>query len=483
LNQKSKMIDLSSLTIAKAHTSIKNGDFSASDLTKSYLEKIKNDDLNAFINISEDLALKQSKESDERYANGKELGVLDGIPISIKDTILVEGEKVTAGSKILENYVATYDATAVKRLRDAGAVILGKTNCDEFAMGASNETSAYGPVKNPLDENRVAGGSGGGSAAAVGADLSLVALGSDTGGSVRQPGSFCGVVGFRPTYDVISRNGLIAMASSLDQIGTNTKTVEDSEILFNSMIGKDPMDSTNEDHGHKDSSTVPNGDITIGVPMDMPTEGVDKRVLENFEESKKKLEDMGYKTKEIKLPHAKYGVSCYYILMPAEASSNLARYDGVKYGLHVDGQEDLMSDYLESRGSGFGKEVRRRIILGTYVLSAGYYDSYYGKALMVREMVRKEFEEAFKNVDAIIMPTTTGPAFKIGEKTKDPISMYLEDLYTIPSVLAGVPAISVPSGTVEEDGKNLPLGFQIMAPRFREDICFKVGKDFENNIK
>jgi len=484
LIQKNKMsIDLKNLTISDAHEHLKKGTFTASDLTEAYLENIKkeNKDINAYVNVFES-AKESAKKSDERYLAGKPLGVLDGIPMSIKDLILVKDELATGSSKILENYRATYDATAVAKLKKEGVVILGKANCDEFGMGASNENSAFGSVKNPIDRERVAGGSSGGSAASVAGDMALASLGTDTGGSVRLPASFCNLVGLRTTYNVMSRHGVMALASSLDQVGPVTKTVKDSEILFNAIVGKDPMDSSNEEYEIKDSSKIKTEDITIGVPIDIPMEGLSEDVVSNYKDSIERLKSLGYKTKDISLPHAKYGIACYYIILPAEVSTNLARLDGVRYGLHKEGR-DLTEDYKTSRGEGFGKETRRRIILGTYVLSSGYFDSYYGKAIQVRELVKQDFEEAYKEVDAIVMPTTSGPAFKIGEKSNDPLSMYLEDLYTTPQVLAGIPSITVPSGFVTKDGKELPLGFQIMAPRFREDICFKVGKDFENNIK
>jgi aspartyl-tRNA(Asn)/glutamyl-tRNA(Gln) amidotransferase subunit A len=472
-------IDLKSLTILNTHEHFKKGDFTPSELTEAYLSQIKkeNPDINAYITVFED-AIEAAKESDKRYKDGKPIGVLDGSPIAVKDLILVKGKLATGASKILSNYKATYDATCVTKLKEAGAVILGKTNCDEFGMGASNENSAYGPVKNPIDRTRVAGGSSGGSVAAVAADMALSSLGTDTGGSVRLPSAFCGLVGLRTTYDVMSRYGVMALSSSLDQVGPVTKTVVDSEILFKAIAGKDEMDSTSEPYEFRDTDKLGIDDLTIGIPKDLPTENLDPRVLKNYKDSIEKLKSLGYKTKEVTLPHAKYAISAYYIILPAEVSTNLSRLDGLRYGSHKDGH-DLLGDYMNSRGEGFGKETRRRVILGTYVLSAGYYDSYYGKAIMVRELIKQDFEKAFEEVDAIIMPTATSPAFKIGEKVNDPVAMYLVDLYLTPQVLAGIPSISIPSGTIEEEGKDLPLGIQIMAPRFREDVCFKIGKDFE----
>ena len=464
-------------TIKEARELLDTGKILAIELTEQYLKKIeeKNPELNAYLTTFEN-AKKQARAADERIKNGS-AGALTGIPLGIKDVIMVKGETTSASSKILENYKATYDATAISRLREAGAVFLGHTNCDEFAMGASNENSAFGPVKNPHDLSRVSGGSSGGSAAVVAADLAIATLGSDTGGSVRQPASFCGIVGLKPTYGAISRSGLIALASSFDQIGPMTKTVEDAETIFHAIAGRDPLDSTSQFDSNKFSEEFTSKNLPIGVP-DIDFEGVDEVVKKNFEESVARVQNLGYPIKKIKLPHIKYGISCYYIILPAEASANLARFDGVRYGLHKDGAM-LMDDYLESRGVGFGKEVRRRIILGTYVLSAGYYDAYYSQALKVRELIRQDFTNAFTDVRAIMLPTTAGPAFKLGEKSKDPLAMYLEDLFTIPANLAGIPAISIPSGFVNVADKNLPLGIQFMASHFREDILFHISKDFE----
>jgi aspartyl-tRNA(Asn)/glutamyl-tRNA(Gln) amidotransferase subunit A len=349
---------------------------------------------------------------------------------------------------------------------------------DEFAMGGSTENSAFGVTKNPYDNERVAGGSSGGSAAALSMNSCLGALGSDTGGSIRQPASFCGVVGLKPTYGAVSRYGVMAMASSLDQIGPFGKTVEDAEIIFNVIKGKDPMDATSFDGA---SSKIKNNisEMTIGVPKTFLQKGVDSEVLSNFDSSIESLKSLGAKVVEIDLPNIKYSLPVYYIIMPAEVSSNLARFDGVKYGLHKNG-ENIIDDYFKTRADGFGKEVRRRVMLGTYVLSSGYYDSYYGKALSVREMIKKDFENVFDGVDVVAMPTSPVPAFKIGERTMDPISMYLADIFTVSANLAEIPAISVPSGFVEKDGKNLPLGIQFLAPKFCEETLFTLGKSFEN---
>lgn len=478
-NDTNMRIDLENLTIQKATEAFRSGEFSPSDLTDVYLAEIekKNPGLNAYLTIFEDGARKQAEESTKRYKNGNPLSDIDGIPLAIKDNILVAGERTSAGSKILENYKASYDATVIARLGPAGAVFLGHSNMDEFAMGSSNEHSAFGPVRNPLDPERVPGGSSGGSAAAVAANLCLAALGSDTGGSIRQPASFCGVVGLKPTYGAVSRYGLIALASSLDQIGSMAKTVEDAEIIFRHICGKDDKDATSRDYPSLRTTNYDLQTITIGFPEDFPMQGVEPAVLKNLEESKEKLKSLGFKLKPVKLPYSQYAVASYYVILPAEASANLARYDGIRYGLYKPG-ENLVSDYMGTRAAGLGPEVRRRIMIGTYVLSAGYYEAYYNQATAVRSMIGKDFERAFSEIQAIVTPTTPGPAFKLGEKGDDPLKMYLEDLFTIPANLVGVPAISVPSGEVKVGGKGLPLGLQIIAPSLREDILFDIAKKF-----
>ena len=472
-------IDLKNLTIKKARESLLKGDFSAVELTKAYLQKIKeqNGEINAYLEIFDD-AVKQAKVADKKIKNG-EGGFLTGIPLAIKDNILIKGKIASSASKILENYRAVYDATAIAKLKKEGAVFLGRTNMDEFAMGGSTENSAYGVTKNPYDISRVSGGSSGGSAAALAMDGALGALGSDTGGSVRQPASFCGVVGLKPTYGAVSRFGLMAMGSSLDQIGTFGKTVEDAEIIFNAISGHDEKDSTSVSESFYKKEEL-NRAMTIGVPENfIERDGIDENVLKNFKHTIDKLKNKGYKIKNVDLPNLKHSLAGYYIIMPAEAGTNMARFDGVRYGLLKEGASGI-DDYMKTRGLGFGKEVRRRIMLGTYVLSAGYYDAYYSKATMVREMIKKDFEEAFKEVDAIITPTSPTPAFKIGEKSEDPLQMYLADIFTVPINLAGIPAISVPSGFAEMGGKKLPLGCQIIAPHFKEGRLFKIGKDIEN---
>ncbi len=473
------MIDLKNLTIKKAHESLLKGEYSSVDLAKAYLDSIKEQDknLHAYLEVYEDV-LEQAKVADQMLKKG-EGTILTGIPLAVKDNILIKGKTASSASKILENYKATYDATVIERLKKEGVVFIGRTNMDEFAMGGSTENSAYGPTKNPYDLERVPGGSSGGSAAAVASNEALVALGSDTGGSIRQPASFCGIVGLKPTYGVVSRYGLMAMGSSLDQIGTFGKTVEDAEILFNAIAGHDDMDSTSLNSSKSKVETTKNK-LKIGVPRDfLNMGGIDKEVVKNFEESLLKLEKEGHEIIDIKLPNLKYSLAVYYVIVPAEVSSNMARYDGMRYGKRISGETGI-EDYFLSRESGIGREVKRRIILGTYVLSSGYYDAYYNKANVVREIIKEDYKKAFENVDIIATPTTPGVAFKIGEKADDPLQMYLEDIFTVPINLAGVPAISVPSGVKNIDGKILPMGIQFIADHEREDLLFKIGKHFLN---
>lgn len=469
-------MDLKNLTIKKARALLDNKEISAVELASAYLEEIKkkNPELNAYLEVYDDV-LAQAEDADKRIAKGESLPLL-GIPLAIKDNILIKGRQVTAASKILEGYIAPYDATAISKLKVQGAVFLGRANMDEFAMGGSTENSAYGVTKNPSDPTRVAGGSSGGSVAAVAGHMALGALGSDTGGSVRQPAAFCGVVGFKPTYGSISRHGLMAMGSSLDVIGPISHTVTDAEILFDAMKGKDMYDGTTVDESTY-TSVLDKKTLTIGVPWSLLEEkGIDESVKENFKASMEKFKSLGYEVKDISLPHIALSLSVYYILMPAEVSSNLARFDGVKYGLHVDGK-DLLEDYMKTRGVGFGKEVRRRILLGTYVLSAGYYDSFYGKAQIVRSLMQEEFKTAFQSVDLVMTPTTPAPAWKMGEK-EDPLSAYLADIFTVTANIVGIPALSIPSGTIKVDTMDLPLGIQLMATHMGEKYLFKAGKDF-----
>jgi len=459
------MIDLKNLTIAKAKKHIAQKDFSAEELAKAYLAEIekKNPELNVYLEVYDDV-LEQARKAQ---------GELAGIPLAIKDNILIEGKTATSASKILKNYVAPYDATAISKLKKAGAVFLGRANMDEFAMGGSTENSAFGVTKNPHDITRVSGGSSGGSAAAVASNTALAALGSDTGGSVREPSAFCGVVGLKPTYGSVSRHGLMAMGSSLDVIGPIAKTVSDTEIIFNVIKGHDVLDSTTYPENIYSKKTKAK---KIGVPYHI-LEGLEGETKKNFNESIEKLKKVGYEIKDISLPSISSSLAVYYIIMPAEVSSNMARFDGVKFGLHVDGK-DLLDDYKKTRRQGFGPEVRRRILIGTYVLSAGYHDAYYNKALMLRQKISSEFKKAFEEVDAIATPTAPGPAFKIGEKVGDPVAMYLEDIFTVPANIVGVPAISLPSGSIN----NLPLGLQLMAPHDAEHVLFDIGKKFLGEV-
>jgi aspartyl-tRNA(Asn)/glutamyl-tRNA(Gln) amidotransferase subunit A len=469
------MIDLTTLTIIQARKKLDAKEFSAVDLAQAYLDEIKkkNKELNAYLEVYDDV-LEQAKIADGQIAKGESHPLL-GIPLAIKDVILIKGRKVSAASKILENYMASYDATVITKLKKQGAVFLGRTNTDEFAMGGSTENSAYGVTRNPHDLSRVAGGSSGGSVVAVTANMALGALGSDTGGSVREPASFCGIVGFKPTYGRVSRYGLIAMGSSLDCIGTIAKNAEDAKIIYDAIHGYDVLDSTSITNTTYSKSSLKK---VIGVPWSLVnTNGVDKKVQENFKESIKKLEALGFVIKDIFIKNLDLVLAAYYIIMPAEASTNLARFDGMRYGLHKDG-ENLLKDYFLTKGKGFGKEARRRILLGAYVLSAGYYDAYYGKAQNIRSVLKKEFAETFKEIDIIATPTAPFVAWKIGEKS-DPLSVYLADIFTITANMIGVPAISIPSGFVKEEGKKLPLGIQFMAPHGREDLLFAIGNKFE----
>ena len=417
----------------------------------------------------------------EPYRQAPAGGKLSGIPIAVKDNICVEGEKTTCGSKILQGFIPPYDATVIKKLRQAGAILLGKTNMDEFAFGSSCETSTYGPTFNPWNLKHVPGGSSGGSAAVVSAGQAAMALGSDTGGSIRQPAAFCGVVGLKPTYGRVSRYGLIAFASSLDQIGPITKNVTDAALLLNVIAGHDEKDSTSADIEVPDYTKSLVKDIKglrIGIPRECFKKGVDREVEQNFRQAIKLFERLGAKTEEISLPYLDYAISCYYIVAPAEASSNLARFDGVQYGLRVEAPNDLNQMYEQTREIGFGSEAKRRIILGTYVLSSGYYDAYYLKALKVRTLIKEDFEKIFKKYDCIITPTSPTAAFKIGEKINDPLSMYLSDIFTASINLAGIPAISIPCGFTE---KNLPLGLQIITKAFSEQTLFRAAYTFEQS--
>jgi aspartyl-tRNA(Asn)/glutamyl-tRNA(Gln) amidotransferase subunit A len=467
---------IENLTIEKARVSLDKGEFSALDLARGYLENIKNKDgeINAFLEVFDDVE-EQAKRADKMIEK-RDIHPLTGIPIAIKDNILIKGRNVSAASKILEGYKASYDADVISKLKQQGAVFIGRANMDEFAMGGSTENSAFGVTKNPHDISRVPGGSSGGSAAAVAAEFCLGALGSDTGGSVRQPAALCGVVGLKSTYGTVSRSGLIAMGSSLDQIGPLTKTVGDAKIIFDAIKGYDKKDSTSLPNDFFSDTKFPKPK-TIGVPRNFLEKGVDKDVIENFNETLENLEKNGFEIKDIPLPKLEYALAVYYIIMPAEASTNLARFDGIRYGLSLDGETND-EVYSKTRRVGFGTEVRRRILLGTFVLSSGYVDAYYRKADSVRNSIREDMDAALHNVDAIAMPTSPTPAFKIGEKN-EPLSMYTADIFTVSVNLTGNPAISVPSGTVEREGSNLPVGFQIITAHGNEDALFTIGEDIE----
>lgn len=473
-----KSIDLENLTIQKAHDAMKNGEFSSVDLTQAYLDVIRknNPEINAYIEVYDDV-IDQARRADEMIKSGKGT-LLTGIPIAIKDNILIKGRIVSSASKILENYRATYDATVIKKLKEEGVVFVGRTNMDEFAMGGSTEKSAFGVTKNPHDQARVPGGTSGGSAAAVAGNMALAALGSDTGGSVRQPSAFCGVVGLKPTYGGISRYGLMSAVSSFDQIGTITRTVADAEIIFNAIRGNDPHDSTTITDTTYIPERINKNKPVIGVPTFFQNmKGINKDILDTFAKSIERFKSLGYEVHNVELKNAALALPAYYILNFAEISSNLARYDGVRYGLHKDGKDGI-ADYFETRGGGFGKEARRRILLGTYVLSSGYYDAYYNRANAVRKILTEDFLKAFQKVDIMITPTTPNPAFRIGEKVSDPLSMYLEDLFTVTANLTRMPAMSVPCGVSEINGKKLPLGLQMTARHGDEKTLFEVGKDF-----
>ncbi len=470
--------DLTKLSITEASKKLRAKEITALELVRAYKAQIdaQNGSLNAYLEVFDDIE-EQAKAADAALALGKE-GALLGIPLALKDNILVEGRRASAASKILEGYVAAYDATVTKKLKDAGAIFLGRTNMDEFAHGSSTENSAFGPTKNPHDTSRVPGGSSGGSAAAVAAHMAPAALGTDTGGSIREPASFCGLVGLKPTYGAVSRSGLIAMGSSLDQAGPLTRTVEDAELIFTIIRGKDPLDSTSIDETmyktHKRNKKV-------GVPRHLLKSGVDKDVLEKFEASLEKLRAQGYDVVDIELPSAGLALAVYYVVMPAEVSANLARFDGVRYGLSLTGNSQW-EDYAKTRGAGFGPEARRRIMLGTYVLSSGYYDAYYGKAIAARARLTQEVAEVLTHVDAIVTPSAPSPAPKLGENVADPLAMYLLDIFTVTANLTGNPAISLPMGTVEREGHMLPVGIQFTAAHGDEAGLFEIAKKIEEKF-
>lgn len=485
-------MNLNELSLAEASKKLDNNEITSLELTVSVLERIKQIEpkIDAFITITEELALKQAKASDERRKKGKALSPIDGIPFAIKDLFNTKGVRTTAASKILQDFIPQYESTATQKLWDAGAVLVGKTNLDQFAMGSSTETSAYKTTKNPWDLRRVPGGSSGGSAAAVAADMCIASLGTDTGGSIRQPASLCGIVGLKPTYGRVSRYGVDAMASSLDTIGPMTKTVEDAAIILNIIAGKDENDSTTLPNKVPDYTKSIGKDIKglkIGLPKEFFGEGMDKEVDKIVRDAIKFFKVNGAVIKEVSLPYVKYALSVYYIIMPAEVASNLARFDGIRYGHSslkgkrekVEGKS-LEDVYIQSRTEGFGDEVKRRIMLGNYVLSSGYYDAYYKKAQAVRTMVKEDFEKAFDSCDILITPVSPTAAFQIGEKTDDPLTMYLSDIHTVPINPAGVPAMSVPAGFTKT---GLPVGIQIIAPQLREEKIFQAASFFEKEHK
>ncbi len=480
-------MDISRLTIKDIRQGLQNKEFSAKEIALAFLNNIekKNRDLRAYLTISKDLALTQANNIDKKIAANENLPPLAGIPLAIKDNILVEGETCTAASKVLENYTASYDATVVKKLKESGAVILGKTNLDEFAMGSSTENSAFGPTRNPYDKERVPGGSSGGSAAAVAAGLAVGALGSHTGGSIRLPASFCGVVGLKPTYGAVSRFGLIAMASSLDQIGPFARTVQDAKAIFDVIKGTDPLDSTSVEPEIQNSKfKIQN--LKIGVPKEYFIKGLNPEVEKRIQEAISYYEKQGAKIEQISLPHTKYALPAYYIIMPCEVSANLARYDGIKYGKskfqNLHDKEDpkfqtqnLLDVYLETRREYLGPEVKRRIMVGTFALSSGYYDAYYLRAQKVRTKIKEDFDQAFQEVDLILTPIAPNTAFKIGERISDPVQMYLSDIFTVSVNLAALPAISVPAGIAA----GLPVGFQLIAPAFQEELLLKTASAYQ----
>ena len=468
-------------SLAELHTAIASGSTKATDLAASYYDRIAavNPRLNVYLSLTKERALEQAALVDALAAKGDSLPPLAGIPVGIKDVLVMKGAPATAGSKILEGYRPPYDATAVQKLEAAGAVLLGKLNCDEFAMGSSNENSAYGPVRNPVDPERVPGGSSGGAAAAVAANLAVATLGSDTGGSIRQPASFCGVVGVLPTYGRVSRYGLIAFASSLDRVGPFASNVRDAATMLGVIAGHDPKDATSSTAPVPDyaaESDKPAAGLRIGVPAEYFAEGLDPEVRACIEQGIAALKAAGCTVKPVSLPHTKYAVPTYYLIATAEASANLARFDGVRYGYRSPSSENLSAMYRHSRDEGFGAEVKRRILLGTYALSAGYYDAYYLKAQQVRRLLAEEYLRVFAEVDAIVTPTSPIPAFKLGEKTGDPLAMYLADIYTVTASLAGICGVTVPCGATKA---GLPVGMQVLASHFNEGTAFRVARAVE----
>ena len=472
---------LYNLTIHQLHEKLKSGEVTSTQITEDVYKRIDDVDgrVRAYLTLTREEAMESAGRSDERYRKGDFLGQLDGIPIALKDIFLTEGIKTTCGSRILENFIAPYDGTVVARVKESGAVITGKVNMDEFAMGSSNENSGFFPTHNPWDTNRVPGGSSGGSASSVAAGEAICALGTDTGGSIRQPASHCGVVGMKPTYGRVSRYGVIAFASSLDQVGPLTRDVRDCAILLKTIAGHDPADSTSAGIPVPDYPSLLSGDVKglkVGLPEEYFGEGLDPDVEALVRAAVADLEKRGMETVPVSLPSTRYAVATYYIIAPAEASSNLARYDGVRYGVRHPDATGLMEMYKKTRSQGFGIEVQRRIMLGTFALSAGYYDAYYGKAQRVRTMIRREMDEAFSRVDVLAAPTAPSAAFPMGDRVDDPLRMYLSDVFTIPVNIAGVAGISVPCGLSRE---GLPVGLQLIGPAFKEDALLNVAYAYE----
>jgi aspartyl-tRNA(Asn)/glutamyl-tRNA(Gln) amidotransferase subunit A len=472
------------MTAHRLHDLLARKEITSRELTESVLKRVEEVEgrIHAYITLTPEMSLEQAAAADLRIQKG-EAGPLIGIPLAVKDVICTRGVRTTCGSRILENFIPPYDATVTEKLKAAGAVFIGKTNMDEFAMGSSTENSFYGPSRNPWDLNRIPGGSSGGSAAAVAADECIVSLGSDTGGSIRQPAACCGVVGMKPTYGRVSRYGLVAFASSLDQIGPFSKDVRDTALLLNAISGHEPRDSTSVDLPVPDYTRALGSGVrgmVLGVSQEAFGKGIDPQVADSVWKAIEVLRKLGAKTVDVSLPHSDYALAVYYIIAPCEASSNLARYDGVKYGFRAGGTEELLDMYQETRWQGFGAEVKRRIMLGTYALSAGYYDAYYLKASRVRTLIRKDFEEAFRRCDALILPTAPTPAFRLGEKVDDPLQMYLSDVFTIPCNLAGLPGLSLPCGFT---GEGLPIGLQILGNFFEEERILRIAWAFEQNTE
>ncbi|PIT92193.1 MAG: Asp-tRNA(Asn)/Glu-tRNA(Gln) amidotransferase GatCAB subunit A [Candidatus Harrisonbacteria bacterium CG10_big_fil_rev_8_21_14_0_10_42_17] len=476
------MEKLHDLTIQSFHEGLKNKEFTALEITEAFFSYIEDRDkeIGAYLTLLQDDAKKRAEEIDSAVAKREAINPLAGVPLAIKDNIVIEGHRTTAASKILADYIASYDATVIKNLKTAGSVFLGKTNLDEFAMGASTENSAMQKTKNPHDTSRVPGGSSGGSAAAVAGHMAVAALGTDTGGSIRQPAAFCGLVGLRPTYGAVSRHGVIAMASSLDQVGPLAKTVDDAALIFNTIKGQDRLDATSVPASYNEELTTHDlGEtrkLTIGIPDEYFTDGVEESVMNAVQGVIDDIKSLNIEFKKISLPHTRYGIATYYIVVPAEVSSNLARFDGIRYARipEVEGGS-LLKIYEQQKNFGYGNESKRRIILGTFVLSSGYYDAYYAKAQKVRMLIKKDFDAAFKDVDVILTPTTPTQAFKLGDKADDPLAMYLADIFAVPASLAGLPALTVPV----KPTKTLPIGFQLIGKKWREKDLFDIGHCYE----